>query len=344
MKPIRTDRRTFIARVLAGVGVAALGDRLERLTAAPTQGDPPPTKPARVVVYEIHFQELRDKDGKPQKLMVESFGLVSAEVLTNEEFPLDGLADLFPEGTSAAILVDARAGTPSTALISKRLARGIIEIGSDPGNVRILDASDADLVAGGYEIVRNEKGLLCHGTLPRPGFGPVVEVPGTGAKARLSLAATPEKTKQLAVVGCLSAAEGKMGPFVIDAALRLVDEESRSRALADPQFGAKLLASDHIGGRIALTVGDLVDVRLGASPAGSPSEAEEAANNVFRGDEVIASTNLFAVERIGHRILTNTLKARGRAAVEAHPILLAAERQGLRGASMETIDWKKGAL
>lgn len=343
MKRRHVGRRTFLARTLAAAGSSLLVDRLS-WPAVERTGDTPVAKSPPTLVFELYFKGLRDAEGRAQAYMVEDFGLVSAAALTGEEFPLDGLAELFPEESSVAILVDARAGSATTPTIVKRLARALVEIGSPPETVRILDANDEALASAGYEIARTGPGTFCHGTMPRPGYGEAVAVPGAQGSAGLSKSALPSGATYLAVVGSLSADADRMGPFVIDAALGVVDDRARARASSDPEFGARLLASEMIGGRIAMVIGDLVEVRLTSSPAPAGEGSVGKDGTRFRGDEVISGTNVFAVERIGHRILCNTRAARGLRVVPPHPVLAAAEALGLRGSAMDSIDWKKGSM
>ena len=297
----------------------------------------PPRKGRKPLVYELRFPRLRDENGRVQDFVLEGNLLSAAGVLTGEKFPLDALAEIFPEAESVAVLVDARAGTPYTRVFATRLARALVEMGLPANDVRILAERDEELVAGGYTLVRRGRGPFCHGTRPVPGYGEAVQIPGAAGRVRLSRAATPRKARRLAVVASLASEDDRMAPFVIDAALSILDEESRARALKDPVFGAKVIASDSIGGRIEMVLGDLVEVKLARKTNGS-------AQPTWRADEILAGFSAFAVERIGHRILSNTRAARGLGSVPPHPILEAAESLGLEQTRIESIDWRKGSL
>lgn len=348
-------RRSFLARALAASGLALIGDRVLRPALA---GDSaaPAAKAAPSTVWEIHFASLRGESAAVNEMALGDFVLVGAGALTGESFPLDGLADLFGDEPSAVVLVDARSGTARTRVIALKLAQSLVEIGSDQAKVTILDARDEDLRAGGYTIEKGGKGLRCHGTVPKPGYGTPAGISGANSP-KVALSRTASGAEHIAVVASLAATggpavssgageglaagNGSMGPFVIDAALRLLDERSRQLALRDPAAGARILASPAIGGRLAMVVGEAVDVRLGG-----PSEGESGSSGDpgWPADEVLVGTNLFAVERIGHKILSNTRRVRGLAPLAAHPILVAAEMAGLTGASIDAIVWKKAAL
>ena len=343
-----------------------LGGSLTRSGAAEEAVAPKPARPAappaprpaaHPTVWEIHFASLRNDAGKINDLALQDFARVAAGALTGERFPLDGLEELFPDDATAAVLVDARSGTHRTHAIASKLAASIAEVATDPGHVRILDASDEDLLAGGYEIKRRGGVPLCHGTRPSPGFGAHLDVPMT-PKGPVAFSKAAASADHLAVVASLgvrtgphpaepkregtpAAPRGRMAPFVIDAALRILDERDRRLALEDPALGARILASPAVSGKISMVLGEAVEMPLADPLERAPSSAEPL---VWKADEVIAGSNLFAVERIGHRILSNSRAARGLPPVDPHPILAAADAAGIDGASIATIAWKKAAL
>src|SRR5204862_2201517 len=108
--------------------------------------------------------------------------------------------------------------------------------------------------------------------------------------------------------------------------------------------------SPALGGRVGFVVGDLLTLELGhgrvvgaAEPSPAPPVPPEPRNSVpsphargsngdggtaplstWNADELLAGRNLFAVERIGHAILSNTRKARGLAPIPEPPLLAAA--------------------
>jgi len=359
-------RRVFLVNLLAAGGLAVLGGSLTRAAAAeeavapepaPPAAPPAPRPAAHPTVWEIHFAYLRNDAGKINDLALQGFALVAAGALTGEHFPLDGLEELFPEDATAAVLVDARSGTPRTRAIASKLAASIAEVATDAGHVRILDASDEDLLAGGYEIKRRGGVPLCHGTRPSPGFGAHLDAPMT-PRGPVAFSKAAASADHLAVVASLGvrigpplagtngegsplAPRGRMAPFVIDAALRILEERDRKLALEDPALGARILASPAVSGRITMVIGEAVEMPLADADERAPSSAEPL---VWKADEVIAGSNLFAVERIGHRILSSSRAAHGLPPIDPHPILVAAETAGIDGASMASIAWKKGAL
>jgi hypothetical protein len=135
-----------------------------------------------------------------------------------------------------------------------------------------------------------------------------------------------------------------MGPFVLDAALRGADRETRERALRDPSFGAKLLAGPPFGERVGLVVADLVEIPLDPREGGGAGRSASGRDGAWPAGEILLGSDLFAVECVGHRILSNALEGRGIKAPAAHPILAAAAGLGIPGARLETLSWKKASL
>ena len=325
------SRRFFLSGGLATVGAAlacAAAGRAGRAFAAGASREVRRV-PSRVV--ELRSKGLLDAgEGAPEPDFKDCVLLAMMLAVHEDLPPLDALAEIYPDEPPVSVLVDARAGSLGTRRLAKLLATSFVDMGSPPETVTILDAADSDLEAGGYPLSREGEGPRCHGTEPGPGYGASSSVPGTKGAARVSKVIEGERNR-LAVVGRLFAEGARMGPFVIDAALRCADAGSRAEALSDPIFGARLLASARLGDRVGLVLGDLIEVPLGAG------------TERWRAGEVLAGRTVLAVERIGHTILSNTCKARGLKAPAPHPILAAADSLDLPGARMASIDWRKVA-
>ena len=348
-------RRLFLGRLLAGAGAALAGIHLGKLALAGSKSAPvpagpatAPAAPARSLVYEIWNTSLRDESGKPVDVAIEGVVLLAGQALGREQLPFDGFENLFPDSAPATVVVDARHGGLFGRLIALRLASVFVEMGSDPTKVHVIDDSDEEMKSAGYGISREGAGPLVHGTRPQPGYMEPMDIAGSSLRISRSTA----EAKVLGVVASLSdqtvigeAASGppRLGPFVIDAALRLFDEASRGKLLKDPDLGAKALAAEQIGGRIGMILGDLFEIDLATKGEGAGKSAPDHASSRWQADEFVAGTNLFAVESVAHRIVSNARQARGLSALDPHPILAAARKLGLSGAGWETIDWRKGA-
>jgi hypothetical protein len=340
-------RRAFLQRSLALAGSLLAGgsalrgalsfgtpDASPEAASSPTPSSAPATK-----VLEARFVGLRGEEGTITRTVLED-AVLGLMQLDTGEYPLDALSSLFPDDPPISIRVDARSGRPeTTTVLATRLASALKDMGSKGDAVVVADASDADLKAAGYRLVRDGEGPLCHGDEPKPGYGDPRELPGIGKGVRLSRA-LDEKERRIAVVARLHARDGRMGPFVLDAALRAFDPSTRKKVLKDPELGARLLASPPLGGRVSLVIGDLFAVELGQGPAAESS----AGNEEWKADVLLSGRNLFAVERIGYTILSNTMKARGREPLPEPPLLAAATALGLSGARMSSINWRKASL
>ena len=307
-------------------------------------------------VVELRYIQLRGEDGSITPSILEDAVLGLLQNYTGD-YPLDALSSLFSGDPPVSVLVDARSGNKGTTpVLAMSLATALRDMGSQAESIVVSDASDADLVAGGYRIVRDGEGPFCHGDAPKPGYGEARELPGVGKGIRFSRA-LDEKARRIAVLARLHAREGRMGPFVLDAALRALDESTRKKAFQDPEFGARILASPPLGGRVNLVIGELFELDLGpADGAGATGGAAPASRDaksdaipsgeaaVWKADELLGGRNLFAVERIGHTILSNTMKARGRATVPEPPLLAAAAALGVSGAKISSIGWRKARV
>ena len=301
-----------------------------------------------IEVLEVWLPFLGEVRGSVRTKSVEDAFVGAIGTLT-EDYPLDALASTFPGEPPVAVLVDARrSGGETTAVIARRLAGALVEMGSTEDNVQILDARDEDLQAGGYTVTREGPGPRCFGTEPMPGYGEPKTIEGSRARMRLSRVIEGDGFR-LAVVARLRSGSRRMEPFVIDATLRAVDPETRAKALSDPVFGARVLSSPAIGERIGLVVGDLIEVGMGDEPA-KPTSGErdatsaDAGASVWRANELLVGTDLFAVERIGHTLLTEARRARGLSPLPEHPILKAAAALGNAGARLTGVNWKKVRL
>jgi len=295
-------------------------------------------------VLEVWLATLADAKDQARMSGIEE-GLLNAIALLEDEYPLDALAVRFPDEPPVAVLVDARSGGKTTTAMARRLAGALTEMGSAGETITILDVRDEDLKAGGYVVDREGSGPRCFGTEPAPGYGEPLTIEGTRDSVRLSRVVQDERAR-IAVVARLGAGPKGMAPFVLDAALRAFDTATRQRALADPEFGARILSSPRIGGKIRLVVGDLFDVQTGASPnkiraAAEKAPADPALSPVWKADELLVGHDLFAVERVGHTLLSESCKARGLSPLGEHPILRAAVALGIPGAALPGVSWKK---
>jgi len=362
----RAARRTFLKGSLATLGAVLWGTSSRRgfyavgdPPQAPSPGEvagpgaaasartavaAPTTGTAKVV--EAWYVQLRADDGAISRQVLDDAVLGLLQITTGD-YPLDALASLFPDDPPVSVRVDARSGRPeTTAVLATRLAEALRDAGIRGDSIAVEDITDADLKAGGYRPVREGEGPLFHGDDPAPGYGEPRDLPGLGKKVRLARA-LDDRSRRIAVLARLYAREGRMGPFVLDAALRAFDERTRKKAQDDPELGARLLASPLFGGRVGLVIGDLFTVDLGSPAPGRAADgASEStpASPLWNADELLTGSNLFAVERIGHTILSNACKARGRGPVPEPPLLAAASGLGLHGARLSTIGWKKVSL
>jgi len=355
-------RRLFLGRLLAGAGVLLVGGGLKGLAVAgkgathalpPAPSETPSHVPAaalhgRSLVYEIWNTSLRDESGKPVDVAIEGSVLLAGQALGGEQLPFDGFENLFPDSAPATVVVDARHGGPFGRLIALRLASVFVEMGSDPAKVHVIDDSDEEMKSAGYGISREGTGPFVHGTRPRPGYMEPMAI--AGSSLRISRATAEAKVlgvvaslSDTAVIGQPASGAPRLGPFVIDAALRLFDDGSREKMLKDPELGAKALAAEQVGGRIGMILGDLFEIDLAAKGESPGKGAPDNVSSRWRADEFLAGTNLFAVESVAHRIVSNARQARGLSALDPHSILAAARKLGLSGAGWETIDWRKAA-
>jgi hypothetical protein len=183
----------------------------------------------------------------------------------------------------------------------------------------------------GYTVARTGDGPFVHGAEPEPGYGSPRPVEGASSSVRL-VKALDDRSARTAVVARLSRSGERLGPFVIDAALQALDSRTRAECARDPALGARLVGGATLGGRTCLVIGDLVEIPL------------EGPEDSWKADEVLAGTNIFAIESVGHTILKNTCLAKGLPPPSPHPILQAAAKLGLPGTSLEGIDWRKEVL
>src|SRR5437867_1938291 len=104
------DRRSFLLRAALVAGASLLQGPILRL--GRSFADPVTTRVTRVQspVFELRLEHLRDERGGVYDVILRNFVLLAASVLTNERYPLDGLAQIFPDRPSVAVLVDARSG------------------------------------------------------------------------------------------------------------------------------------------------------------------------------------------------------------------------------------------
>lgn len=340
--PIPFSRRGFLKGSLALAGVSWI----RAVAGSEAMSALPPAAPGTEVL-EVWLSTLAQAQDRLRMVVVEE-AMLSAIGTLGDEFPLDALATLFPDEPPVAVLVDARSGGATTRALAKRLAGALIEMGSPGESVTILDARDADLKAGGYAVAREGRGPRCFGTEPRPGYGEPVTIDGSRATARLSHVLQQDRA-QIAVVGRLRSGLKAMEPFVLDAALRGVDAATRERARSDPEFGARLLSSPHLGGRVRLVLGDLIEVETGAGTGSGgprPDAAGAASDSVrppsaWKADELLVGRNLFALERVGHTLLSEARRARGLDPLEEPPILRAAVVLGIPGAGLSSVRWRK---
>ena len=311
-------------------------------------------QPAPTPVWEIYFSTLRNEAGEiaSENAMADLIA-VPAGVLANEQFPLDGVAVLFRDEPSVAVLVDAR-GDGARRVVAQQFVRVLTDVAGDATGVRILDLRDEDSSPADTRSPRDREGIVLPGSYPKPGFGAPFGVPGllqakahalsrscsggSGSRSWPPLAAVDRGSS-----GSPAAGGQRMAPFVLDTLLRALDDRTRTLAERDPAAGARILASRAIAGRIGMIVGEAVEVRLGGVAPGQGDGSGDD-RSVWRADEVIVGTNPFAVERVGHRILSNTRKAQGLPTVLPHPILEAAAAAKIPGADFATIAWKKAAL
>lgn len=338
-------RRVFLTRALTALGAVLLGGPAgtmgRALAARRVESLDPPANLPRV--YEIRLRGLRGGSGETVSAVLEESVYVAATALTRRDLlPLDALSELFPDDPPVVILVDPRFGASTTRVIATRLSGALVDMGSAAESIVVVGSTDEEMGAAGYTVTRSGKGPFCRGLEP-DGYGKPVSVPGTRSTVRLTRA-IEDPAARLAVVARLSASDRGMGPFVIDAALHAVDEDSRARAKKDPGFGARLLASPLLAGRVGLVFGDLVEIPLiGGEKNQLEDEGAETRSPAWKADEVLAGTNVLAMERIGHTILSNTCLARGLPAPAPHPILAEAAKLGSTGAKAGEIDWRKGA-
>lgn len=303
---------------------------------------------AQPQVIELHSFAERDATGIFDATALANLVASAPTILAAEEFQLDALAALFHAEDAPApvvVLVDSAAGSRYTPVLVQDLVSSLNDLSGEKGSVAILDERDEDLRRAGYSIQRAGSGPRCHGTLPDPGWTGPTPIDGTSRTVRLSKSLSDPGTR-LAVVARLSVAKGRMGPFVIDAALRCVDPESRKRALADPEFGARLASGPLLGGRIDLVIGDLIDVPLPAPQGGEAkgrAGSGKTAPSTWEAGEILAGKSLLAVEAIGWQIAASAARSRGAAPPQPHPILIAARRLGLTGATTGSVDWRKVA-
>ena len=337
----QSDRRSFMVRA-GGMAIGALV-----LPGWPTRQRLSPgalEMPALPRVLEIRSRSLHGARGEtlaPEA--IEDLLLAAVPRFTGGgEAPLDALAALFPNDPPVGIFVDASSGSASTRTLTLLLQDALVRAGSAPSDVVVADGTDDALIGGGYAIRRSGGGPRCHGSEPEPGYtGPMV-VPGTGRSVRVSRLFLAQG-RRAAVVGRLATGgAGTMAPFVLDAALRAFDPETRRAVEADPRFGAKLIASEEIAARIGIVIGDHLD---GGLPDGrADSGAGAAARAANRRAGLLVGDCLLAVEAVGHRILSNACAAIGVQAPEPHPILSAAGRENLQGTRIGRIDWRKALL
>lgn len=257
---------------------------------------------------------------------VEAIGLLLDEALIalagSKQPPLDALTELVPGDPPTAVLVDAAHGSATTKLLALALAGRLTDMASEAGGAMIVDADENDLKRAGYPV---EHRMRCRGTEPANGYAgwpDIVE----GERIRVSRLVSGANTR-LAVVGRLSLEADRMGPFVLDATLRAFTANVRERALREPSFGYKLLAVSGLGRRVDLVLGDL-------TAFGAPEK-------IWRAGEALIGNDLFAVESVGHTILSNLCSVRGLPVPAPHPILQEARRLAVRSASSEGIVWRK---
>lgn len=333
------ERRTFLIRSLASLGglvVAGNLDSTSRLFAAPRRraASPPPAavppkSPPPTVVEILMMSFPPPTSGKWSDQLPEEAIFASAISLTkNDLAPLDALSEVYPDDPPVAIFVDTGSEAPTTRMLAMKLAASLADMGSSLPSVGVVGSTDDALRQAGYVVVRSKEGSYAHGADTDSDFGQPTTVPTLGRPVRFSRAL--ERPGRAAVVARLGRAGGSMAPFAVDTGLLAVDPRSRSEASKNPEFGARLLASQAFSGRFGLVLGDLIEIPID-SPTMEP----------FKSGSILAGRSVLAVESIGHTILSNTCEAKGIPVPPPHPILAAARKLGLTGARTDSIDWRK---
>src|SRR5262245_7874826 len=163
----RAERRAFLKWTAAAGALLAApalrGARVLGAAAGPEKTEPPaggPSPEPATRVLEARYVELRDEEGAVKPSVLDDAVLGLMQVYTGD-YPLDALASIFLNDPPVSVLVDARAGHPgTTSVLATGLAAALRDMGSPGESIVVTDASDADLTAGGYRIVREGEGPL----------------------------------------------------------------------------------------------------------------------------------------------------------------------------------------